>query len=386
MRAAQECNRLLKQSDDIIPRLRKGDLMQIERTSDQRNFLWFLLTAIILAGSLALASPSAAKLRSTQPQDEDPAETELQKGTGLLRQKQFEDALKSFKRANDMRKKNCAHCLQGMMQAYFRLEAYKSAAETADKLIALAPTDKPLLLIAYNLKGLSLQQLAEVKDQKKLGEAEAAFRKGIELDSQGHIPILRFNLGFTLMQLNRDPDGIAELKKFVELKVDGDDVERAQKLIENPRRARENYAPDFAMTTADGEHITLDDLRGKVVVLDFWGTWCPPCVESIPSLRSLNKKFSKEPSFVLIGVSSDSDEDTWRSFTTNEKMVWPQYLDRDSGIQRAFRVNAFPTYIVIDHEGIIRFRSSGTSWERSAYLSDAIKKYVKVVAKTDAAN
>lgn len=354
-------------------------------TNGRRNLIWLLLIPAILAPAFFGAVSSQVSAGSVRVQD-DAAETELEKGTELLRRQRFEDALKSFKRANEMRNKSCASCLYGMTQSYFGLEAYKSAAETADKLIQMAPAEKGLLLFAYNLKGLSLQALAEVKETKKLSEAEAVFRQGIELDPDGKFPILRFNLGFTLMQLNRDPEGISEMKKFLELESDGPDAERAAKIIENPRRARENYAPDFSITTAEGEHITLDDLRGKVVVLDFWGTWCPPCVASIPSLRSLHKKFSKEPSFILIGVSSDSDADMWRAFTANEKMVWPQYLDRNRAIQRAFRVNAFPTYIVIDHEGIVRFRSSGTSWERSANLNDAIKKYVKVVAKTDAAN
>jgi len=84
----------------------------------------------------------------------------------------------------------------------------------------------------------------------------------------------------------------------------------------------------------------------------------------------------------MIGISSDSEEAPWRAFTSKEKMVWPQYWDRDHRIQRAFDVRAFPTYIVIDHEGIVRFRSSGTSWERSVSLEDAIRKQVKIVAKT----
>jgi peroxiredoxin len=130
------------------------------------------------------------------------------------------------------------------------------------------------------------------------------------------------------------------------------------------------------------EHIELEDLQGKVVLLDFWGTWCPPCVESVPELRNLHKKYSKEPSFVLIGISSDSDEEVWREFTTKNKMVWPQYRDKDRRIQRAFGVRAFPTYIVIDHEGIVRHRSVGMTWSRAASLDEAIRKQVKIVAKS----
>ena len=159
----------------------------------------------------------------------------------------------------------------------------------------------------------------------------------------------------------------------------------ARKLAENPRRARENFAPDFAFTSLQGEYIALDDLKGKVVVLDFWGTWCPPCVASIPELRNLYKRYSNEPSFILIGISSDGDDQTWREFTEKNRMTWPQYRDKDRKIQNAFNIRSFPTYVVIDHEGILRFQSSGFGWGGSANLENAIKKYVKVVARNQEA-
>jgi hypothetical protein len=95
----------------------------------------------------------------------------------------------------------------------------------------------------------------------------------------------------------------------------------------------------------------------------------------------MQKKYSKEPSFVLLGISSDREEDVWKEFTARNKMVWPQFRDHDHRIQRAFGVREFPTYIVIDHEGIVRYSSIGTSWEKSADLHSAIQKQVKIVAK-----
>src|ERR1041385_132007 len=307
-------------------------------------------------------------------------EEELLKGRDLFRRNEFEDALKSFKRANDMREKKCAECYSWMADTYIALEAYKNAVESSDKVVELANGDKQLLLKAYNNKGRALQAWAERKDQKKLEAAEAAFRQALTIE--GVPPFVRYNLGVVLLQLNRDAEGVAELKQYVQSQPTGTYVELARKMAENPRRARENYAPDFSFTSSDGEYISLADLRGKVVVLDFWGTWCPPCVESVPELRNLHKKYSKEPSFMLIGISSDHDEEAWREFTAKNKMVWPQYRDKDRHIQRAFGVHAFPTYIVIDHEGIVRYQSVGMSWQRSANLSDAVGKLVKIVAKS----
>jgi peroxiredoxin len=339
------------------------------------------IVASILLLLMVLASPGNLNGVSAVVQDGDAAWTEeLEKGKDLLRRRQYEDALKSFKRANEMRNKKCGVCFAWMGETYLNLEAYKNVLDAAEKTIQFAEGDQQLLLRAYNHQGVALQALAEKKDQKKLQGAEAAFRQALTI--AGAPPLLHYNLGVTLLQLNRDAEGVAVLKQFVQLQPKGANAESANKMIENPRRARENYAPDFSFTTAEGEYVSLDDLRGKVVVLDFWGTWCPPCVESVPELRTLHKRYSKEPSFMLIGISSDSDEQEWKDFTAKNKMIWPQYRDKDQKVQRAFGVRAFPTYVVIDHEGIVQFRSVGLSWQRAASLEDAIRKHVKIVAKS----
>ena len=84
----------------------------------------------------------------------------------------------------------------------------------------------------------------------------------------------------------------------------------------------------------------------------------------------------------MIGISSDSEDEVWRDFTAKNKMIWPQYRDKDRRIQRAFGIHAFPTYILIDHEGIVRFSSIGAGWTRAANLADAVNKQIKVVAKS----
>ncbi|HET8781568.1 MAG TPA: redoxin domain-containing protein [Pyrinomonadaceae bacterium] len=307
-------------------------------------------------------------------------EAHLTKGHDLLRRGLAEDALKSFKRANEMQGKKCAECLSLMAEAYIALEAYKNVVETADKVLELAGDDKKLAWKAYNDKGSALQMWAERKDQKKLQAAEAAFRQGLTIE--GAPPVLHYNLGVTLLQLNRDPEGITELQQFIESEANNRTVENAKKLVANPRRARENYAPDFSFTSLNGEYVSLDDLRGKVVLIDFWGTWCGPCVQSVPDLRNLHKKYSKDPSFVLIGISSDRDDQVWREFTAENKMVWPQYRDKDRRILRAFNIDSYPTYVIIDHEGIVRHRSVGMSWTRAATLENEIRKQIKIIAKS----
>ncbi len=336
---------------------------------------------VLLCGSLALILLSAVSpaTRRVDAQGEDSYESQLAKGNDFLRRHRWEEALKSFKKANDLKDKRSVEASLGMAQAYYGLEAYKSVVETCEKIIEMAAGDAPTLAQAYNYEGIALQTQANVKDQKKLAEAEAVFRKGVALKTG--LPILHFNLGFTLMEMNRDAEGIVELKNYMSLNPEGSKAEEAAKLIANPRRAREAYAPDFSITTAEGEYIALEDLRGKVVLLDFWGTWCAPCVASVPVLRDLQKRFSKEPQFKMISISNDGDEPKWRGFIEKNQMAWTQYLDRERRVVRAFDVRAYPTYILIDSEGIVRYREISTRWEQTGDLPEAIKKYLKLAAK-----
>ncbi len=311
-------------------------------------------------------------------QAEDSYESEVEKGKDLLRRRRYEDALKSFKRANDMRDKKSAECFYGMAQAYNALAAYKNVVDSCEKIIEFAAGDTALQTQAYNLEGIALQTQAGFKDQKKLQDAEAAFRKALALNID--LPILHYNLGYTLMQLS------PELKRYRELQPDNEKAESALKLIENPRRAREPFAPDVSMTTSEGEYVTLEDLHGKIVLLDFWGTWCPPCVASLPALRDLYKRYQKNKSFLMISVSSGDPEERWSAFIARNQMVWKQSLDRDHHVVQAFNVHSFPTYILIDPEGIVRYRTVTTSWERTGELDDAIRKQLKLAAKSATSN
>jgi len=338
---------------------------------------------ICLFLGLGFLATAATALQPVRAQGDGSYEAELAKGNDFLRRRRYEDALKSYKRANDLREKKSPEAFYGMAQAYQGLEAYKNVVESCEHAIEFAGSDLQLQAQAYNLEGIALQTQAAMKDQKKLQDAEAAFRKALALNAT--MPVIHFNLGFTLMELGRDAEGAVELKKFIELEPDGPKSENATRLIENPRRAREAYAPDFSITTADGEYISLDDLKGKVVLLDFWGTWCPPCVASVPALRDLQKRFGKEPAFKMISVSNDGDEGKWRGFIEqNQMMAWTQYLDKDRHVVSAFNVRSYPTYILLDSEGIIRFREVSSAWERTGDLPDAIKKYLKSAAKTGA--
>jgi peroxiredoxin len=184
-----------------------------------------------------------------------------------------------------------------------------------------------------------------------------------------------------LLKQSRDPEGTDELKRYL-ADTNGDDryVKDAERYIDNPRRARELYIPEFSMTTADGRYISTDDLLGKIVVLDFWATWCAPCRASVPELKDIVKKFANAP-VVLISISSDDDEEKWRAFIEKNQMTWPQYRDSDNHVLSAFGIHSFPTYVVVDAEGIMRKVEVGAGGGQVGDIADTVKKNLKLLAE-----
>ncbi len=285
-----------------------------------------------------------------------------------------EDALKAFRQANDRRGQNCAICYVGMARAYETLGAAKNVVESCDRALAVVGVEKFLAIQARQLKAVALQDLGHGKDPKRLREAEDELRAALSLEPTANY--LHFNLGLVLLREGRDADGVAELKEELVIRPSGAQADRARSMIENPRRAREAFAPNFSVVTLDREFVDLGSLKGKVVLLDFWGTWCPPCVAAIPTLKDLQKRHAKDR-FVLLSVSSDGDEAVVRNFAEKNRLDWPQYWDRDRKVQVAFDVRAYPTYVLIDDEGIVQFRTTGGGLREPAGLEDAIRKQIK---------
>jgi thiol-disulfide isomerase/thioredoxin len=308
----------------------------------------------------------------------------LQEGETALRGRQHDAALDAFKRAHNLSKKSSAAALFGMSRAYHALGAYKDEADACADALKLGGDDKTLAALLHNQRGLALAAQAGTTNDQLLGEAEAAFRAAIELDPT--VITTRYNLGFTLLKRSKDDEGKAVLAKFVEDAGGAPDVASARRLIENPRRARENYAPDFRATTFEGRYLVSQELVGKTVLLDFWGTWCPPCLAATPDLVKLQRKFAGD-GFLMMGISSDqpSQESAVRDYVARHQMAWPQNLDSTRQVHTAFQVRVFPTYIVIDAEGIIRERVEGwRGGETIRRLENAIQRSLKAGAAPQA--
>jgi len=140
-------------------------------------------------------------------------------------------------------------------------------------------------------------------------------------------------------------------------------------------------APDFTARTFDGKEVKLSDLRGQVVVLDFWATWCGPCKMTIPRLKALHKSGVKATMVsvdVWERVPDEHRPEYVGGFATKEGMTWNVWLGPNSAAD-AFKVRGIPTFIVIDKQGVIRYEVIGYV----AFLDETLGWMVEDAAKGD---
>jgi peroxiredoxin len=118
----------------------------------------------------------------------------------------------------------------------------------------------------------------------------------------------------------------------------------------------------------NGRPMRLSDLKGKIVVLNFWATWCPPCVEETPSLNRLQQWLAPHGGTVL-GISEDEDAATYASFLLQYGVQFPTWRDPSLSIAKSFGTSIYPETYVIDQRGIIARKIIGPQeWDSPALL------------------
>ena len=136
-------------------------------------------------------------------------------------------------------------------------------------------------------------------------------------------------------------------------------------------------APEFTLARRDSSLVSLADYRGKVVVLDFWASWCRPCRASFPWVREFYEEY-REKGVEIIGVSIDENKASWEKALDEERLPWPQVIDEiEKGSSRVgglYHVLAVPMFVVVDKEGKIVVRAHMEKKELSAVVEKVLGK------------
>ncbi len=109
---------------------------------------------------------------------------------------------------------------------------------------------------------------------------------------------------------------------------------------------------DFDLPGIDGQTISLSQYRGKIILLNFWATWCEPCKNEMPLLQGIYDSHSDQ--LVVIGVNSQENESDVQRFTLQNNISFPIALDASGELVRKFLVNGYPTTFMIDSQGVLR--------------------------------
>jgi peroxiredoxin len=147
---------------------------------------------------------------------------------------------------------------------------------------------------------------------------------------------------------------------------------------EEPSSLEGKAAPDFTMKSTDDKDVKLADLKGSVVLLDFWATWCPPCRESLPHLQKIHDdKALADKGLKVYAVNLREDKDKAKGYVDENKLTFPVLLDKEGATAKAYLVSGIPTTIVIGRDGKIAKAFVGFGDESEKEIRSAVNDALK---------
>jgi len=304
--------------------------------------------ALLFVFNVALAQ------EKTDGPTNEKAQKTYKEGLEYVHKRMLESALENFKKADKQDGGHCLACEKMMIKYGIELRDWKVAETAAEEIVAGAEGNRNVAIAHYQFGMVLFDEGLDKHKDELFTRAHDEMSKAVE--AAANFPDAIFTDGLALAHLKQDDAAKARFEQFVRMKSQDDpNWQRAQRYISQPELARARMAPPFEVTTVDGQQISLDGLQGKVVLIDFWATWCGPCREALPHMKDIAKKFQEQP-LVIIGVSLDDNEQRWKDFITKNQMTWPQY--RDGGftgpVSKLFGVEAIPHTFTIDTDGVLQ--------------------------------
>lgn len=148
-------------------------------------------------------------------------------------------------------------------------------------------------------------------------------------------------------------------------------------LPSSPHKLKDTPARNFVLPSVSGEEISLDGFSGKVVLLNFWATWCEPCKRELPEFERLQRKYASN-GLIILAVSVDNNVENTRAFLRKNDLKLAALWDRDKRIAAAYDVEAMPSTYVIDRDGIIRFVHKGFSMAEITRIEAEVRELLNI--------
>jgi peroxiredoxin len=326
---------------------------------------WSLLSVSCVAALVLLLAAAIP----TRAQDPSPAvQKAIADAKNYELEQEFPGAMDSLSAALKATRGQCVPCLDALARVQMKMEMFKESAATAAELARQSPTPQAKAQAEYR-QGLALYEFYfslvhqnDNDDLKKNGpgilkQAEAVLAHATA-DDAANEPV-RMLHGRILAAQQHDTDASREFAACAATAgVPALECERARRFAGDVALARNELAPTFTARTIDGKSISLDSLAGKIVLIDFWATWCKYCIRDSDYVQSMLDSFDKDR-FVLLEVSADKENSVWKHWVEENHAGGIQTRDENGDISGLFHVGGYPTYIVLDGDSTVRYRISG---------------------------
>jgi thiol-disulfide isomerase/thioredoxin len=305
------------------------------------------------------------EMRKVNPNNADARMQVLEKVNAL-----FDGAMASI--AADAKNEKAVDLLMASLRVATSAQSRNKAAKVVEENLLTHPKVIALIVPMSTANPSLVDKILEKNPSKEV--------KGVAAYAKGQIAYNKY------LQSDKKDDADEALKHFNEVPADLAKIKGANglpldvsKSVADMKFFIENIGigkkmPDLTSVGLDGKPVKLSDHKGKVVVLDIWATWCPPCRAMIPHERELVERLKEKP-FVLISISGDDKVETLKDFLEKEKMPWVHWFDGQGGdVMKKLNIRAFPTIFVLDAKGVVRYK--GVRGEKMDAAVDTLLKEV----------